>query len=72
MLRIFTDSDTDITLKEAKEYGYELISMPYIINGETYYPYKDGNDNFDFHAFYDKLRGGVLPTTAALSPMEYM
>ena len=72
MLRIFTDSDTDITPREAKEYGYTMISMPYIINGETFYPYKDGSEDFDFHAFYDMLRKGTLPTTAALSPMEYM
>lgn len=72
MLRIFTDSDTDITPKEAKEYGYTIISMPYIINGEIFYPYKDNEDDFDFHAFYDMLRKGVLPTTAALSPVEYM
>ena len=29
MLTIFTDTDTDITLQEAKKYGYKLISMPY-------------------------------------------
>ncbi len=29
MYTIFTDSDTDLTLKEAKEIGYKLIIMPY-------------------------------------------
>ena len=72
MLRLFTDTDTDITPKEAKEYGYHLISMPYMIGEKTFYPYKDSDEDIDFHAFYDILRGGVLPTTAALSPIEYM
>ena len=72
MLRIFTDSDCDITPQEAREYGYTMISMPYIIGEQTYYPYKDSDAPFDFHAFYDMLRKGTLPTTAALSPMEYM
>ena len=26
MFTIFTDTDTDLTLKEANEYGYKLIS----------------------------------------------
>ena len=34
MLKIFTDTDTDITLEEAQKYGYQLISMPYVIDGE--------------------------------------
>ena len=65
MLILFTDTDTDITPKMAKEYGYHLISMPYSIDGKTVYPYVDF-DEFDAHAFYDTLRNGALPTTSAL------
>ena len=32
MLVFFTDTDCDITPEIAKEYGFQLISMPYIIN----------------------------------------
>lgn len=71
MLRLFTDSDTDITPEIAKKYGYEIISMPYVINEKIIFPYKDF-DIFDSKAFYDELRGGVLPTTAALNAMEYV
>ena len=60
MLVLFTDTDTDITPAEAKEFGYHLISMPYSIDGETTYPYEDF-EVFDAHAFYDKLRAGALP-----------
>ena len=70
MLQLFTDSDTDVTPEIAKKYGYQMISMPYSIDGETYFPYKE-SDSFDFHAFYDSLREGVLPTTSAISEESY-
>ena len=71
MLTLFTDTDTDFTPKVAAEYGYKLISMPYSYDGQTFYPYQ-GYDEFDFHAFYDKLRGGLLPTTSALGEEVYI
>ena len=71
MITFFTDTDCDVTPKEAREHGFKLISMPYIIGEETIYPFKD-SDDFDYHAFYDVLRKGIIPKTAALSPMEYM
>lgn len=70
MLVLFTDTDTDITLKQAKEYGYHLISMPYSIEGKEVYPYEDFEE-FDAHAFYDTLRGGVLPKTSGISIENY-
>ena len=66
MLKIYTDTDTDITPAIAAEYGYTLISMPYSIDTKTTYPYVDF-ETFDAHAFYDILRGGVLPTSTASS-----
>ena len=66
MLKIYTDTDTDFTPELAAEYGYKLISMPYSIDAKTTYPYVDFQ-TFDAHAFYDVLRGGVLPTTSAIS-----
>ena len=54
MLKIFTDTDTDITLEEAKKYGYQLISMPYVIDGEEIKPYEDFEvfdyENYEFPA----------------------
>ena len=70
MLVLFTDTDTDITPAIAKEFGYHLISMPYSIDGKTTYPYEDFEE-FDTHAFYDTLRGGVLPKTSAISAENY-
>ena len=71
MLVLFTDTDTDITPAEAREYGYHLISMPYAIDGDNIYPYEDF-EVFDAHAFYDKLRAGSLPTTSAISEQRYI
>lgn len=71
MFQLFTDTDTDITPEVAKYYGYKLISMPYSEKeGEDVYPYVDFEE-FDYKTFYDKLRGGVLPKTYALSPVKY-
>ena len=71
MLTLFTDTDTDFTPRVAAEYGFKLISMPYSVDGQTFYPY-EGYDEFDFHAFYDSLRGGLLPTTSALGEDRYI
>lgn len=70
MLKLFTDTDTDITPALAKEYGYSVISMPYSIDGVTTYPYVD-YDVYDSHAFFEKLRGGALPNTSAISAESY-
>lgn len=70
MYQLFTDTDTDILPAEAAALGYKLISMPYIVDGVETYPYVDFEE-FDYHAFYDMLRGGKLPTTCALSPLQY-
>lgn len=71
MYTLFTDTDTDITPEIAQKYGYKLISMPYTIDGKEVFPYVDF-DVFDYHAFYERLRKGTLPTTSALSPVAYI
>lgn len=70
MLVFFSDTDTDLTPKEAAQYNCKLISMPYSIDGKTVYPYVDFEE-FDARAFYDQLRNGVLPNTSAISEEYY-
>ena len=41
MLVLFTDSDCDITPEVAQKYGYQLISIPYTVDGKEIYPYID-------------------------------
>ncbi|MBR6109361.1 MAG: DegV family protein [Clostridia bacterium] len=71
MLKLFTDTDCDVTPEIAREYDCSLISMPYSIDGKTTYPYVDF-DKFDGHAFYDLLRNGALPNTSAISREKYI
>lgn len=71
MYAIFTDTDNDVTPSIAKKYGFNLISMPYTIDGKDTYPYVDF-DEFDDKAFYDNLRNGIMPKTAALNPEQYV
>lgn len=71
MLTLFTDTDTDFNLEDAAEYGFKLISMPYAVDGKEVKPYVDFA-KFDSHAFYDTLRRGVLPTTAAITEQVYI
>lgn len=73
MLRLFTDTDCDITPELAKEYGYTgLISMPYSIDGETIFPYKDKDYVFHGKDFYNALRQGTMPTTSAIPAAAYI
>ncbi len=39
MYTLFTDTDIEMSPKRAAKYGYKLISMPYSIDGKTYFPY---------------------------------
>ena len=71
MVTIFTDTDTDITPVQAKEYGYKLISMPYSVDGKTVFPYEDF-ETFDAHDFYQMLRLGTIPSTSAISRERYI
>lgn len=71
MLTFFTDTDTDFGPKEVEKYGCKLISMPYSHDGKTIFPYVDFKE-FDYHAFYDMLRSGVLPTTSAIGEQDYI
>lgn len=71
MLVMFTDTDCDVTKKQAEQLGVKLISMPYIVDGKEVRPYVDF-DEFDSKTFYDMLRQGTLPQTCALNPDQYV
>ena len=70
--QLFFDSDCDITTEWANKYDAKLISMPYVICDEEYFPYKSW-EKFDSKAFYNALRAGnANPSTSALSEQEYI
>ena len=71
MYVLFTDTDNDVTPEIAKEYGYNLISMTYSIDGNDVYPYVDF-EKFDDAEYYNKLRNGVVSKTSAVNPEQYI
>lgn len=71
MFVLFTDTDTDMTPTLAKEYGYHLISMPYVLDDKVICPYEDF-DEFDHKTYYQILRNGTIPKTTAVSPARYI
>ena len=71
MYTLFVDTDSDMTPELCKKYGAKLIIMPYTLNDKEIRPYIDF-DKFDGKEFYDTLRKGNLPTTAALPPRAYI
>ena len=71
MYTLFVDTDSDMTPELCKKYGAKLIIMPYTLNNKEIRPYIDF-DKFDGKEFYDILRKGNLPTTAALPPQAYI
>ena len=71
MVKVFIDSDSDFTLEDAKKYNATLISMPYEMKGKEIKPYVDF-EKFDGKKYYDTLRKGVIPTTSALNPEDYI
>ena len=71
MYTLFVDTDSDMTPELCKKYGAKLIIMPYTLNDKEIRPYIDF-DKFDGKEFYDILRKGNLPTTAALPPQAYI
>ncbi len=71
MVKLFLDTDCDFTLEHVKKWGVTLISMPYALKGKEIKPYKDYKE-LDFHEYYNTLRKGVIPTTSALNPEDYI
>ncbi len=63
---IMTDSCCDLPADLAEELELTVLPLCLHMEGRDYYNWLDGRD-LDFRAFYEKLRGGVTATTAAVS-----
>lgn len=63
---IYTDSCCDFSAEMVEELGLSLQPLSFIMEGKEYFNYPDNRD-MDPHVFYDKLRGGILGTTAAVN-----
>ena len=70
MYQLFCDSNCELWHTTVKELGLNVIRMPYILEDEEYF--YDMGENTDFKAFFDKMRAGSTPKTAALNEYAYM
>ena len=70
MYQLFCDSNCELWHTRVKELGLNVIRMPYVIEDEEYF--YDMGENTDFKAFFDKMRAGAVPKTAALNEYAYM
>ena len=63
---ILTDSCCDFSAQMVAELGVEVQPLSFMMEGKEYFNYPD-NREMDPHVFYEKLRGGTLGTTSAVS-----
>ena len=69
MYQLFCDSNCELWYTTVKELGLNLIRMPYVLEDKEYF--YDMGENTDFKAFFDKMRGGATPKTAAINEYAY-
>ena len=69
MYQLFCDSNCELWHTTVKKLGLNLIRMPYIVDGEEYL--YDMGEHTDFKGFFDKMRAGSMPKTAALNEYAY-
>ena len=70
MYRLFCDSNCELWHTTVKELDLNVIRMPYVLEDQEYF--YDMGETTDFKAFYDKMRAGATPKTAALNEYAYM
>ena len=63
---ILTDSCCDFSARMVAELGVEVLPLSFMMESKEYFNYPD-NREMDPHVFYEKLRGGTLGTTSAVS-----
>ncbi len=70
MYQLFCDSNCELWYTTVKELGLNVIRMPYFSGGEEHY--YDMGEETDFKAFFDRMKAGETPKTAALNEYAYV
>ena len=70
MYRLFCDSNCELWYTQVEKLGLNVIRMPYVLNDQEYF-YDMGKEH-DFKGFFDGMRNGATPKTAALNEYAYM
>ena len=63
---IMTDTTADLPESYIQEHGLEILSLSYILEGTTY----DREHPLDVTEFYNRMRGGSMPTTSQVNPEQ--
>ena len=63
---IMTDSCCDMPAQLADELGIVVLPLTVLLGEDSFKNYLDGRE-IGFKAFYDRVRGGAMPTTSAVS-----
>lgn len=69
MYQLFCDSNCELWHTTVKELGINVIRMPYILDDQEYF--YDMGENTDFKHFFNRMREGAVPKTAALNEFAY-
>lgn len=69
MYQLFCDSNCELWHTTVKELGLNVIRMPYVLDGEEHF--YDMGESHDFKKFFEDMRGGAAPKTAALNEYAY-
>ena len=67
---ILTDSCCDLSAQMVDELGIQVMPMRLLLDDQEYLNYLDGRE-IGFKEFYDRVRGGSMPTTSALNVGEF-
>lgn len=63
---IMTDNMADLPEDYIREHELEVLSLSYILDGETY----DRDHPLEVGEFYNRMRGGSMPTTSQVNPEQ--
>ena len=66
---LMTDSDSDLPYALKVQHDIPVVYMPYTLDGKEYYD--DLGQSLEHKSFFDAMRNGAQPTTAALNQMNY-
>lgn len=65
--KIITNTTADLPQSFIDENGLGLFFFHYTLDGETY----SAENDLDYKFFYDKVRGGSMPSTSQVNPVTY-
>ena len=69
MYQLFCDSNCELWHETVKDLGLNVIRMPYVLGDEEIF--YDMGEKHDFKGFFENMRNGAAPKTAALNEYAY-